>query len=160
MEASKGNTTNIPTGSPLKQEHVQIPALLSRSPLLAFSALLSKPPLFSDLCFFPFLVFPILSVFLKTPQTSLLNSIFSFSLGAKPPKTSRLIPYALVFLLQSLLFGSLQKTPFLFPTSPLFQKPLKLPLLSISTTPFSSHSTLEISPSTLKPPNTFSSPIS
>ena len=78
METSKGNTTNIPAGSPLKQEHVHMLALLSRSPLLAFSALLSKPPLFSDLCFFSFLIFPVLSIFLKTPQTSLPISVFFF----------------------------------------------------------------------------------
>ena len=103
MEASKENTTNIPAGSHFKQEHIRIPTLLSRSPLLAFSALLSKPPLFSDLCFFSFLIFPVLSI---------------------------------------------------------FQKPLKLLILSIRTTPFSSHSALEKSPSALEPPNTFISPIS
>ena len=158
MKANKRITTNIPTGSPLKQEYVWIPTLLSHSPFLTFSTLLSKPPLLKTCHLLSLL--SLFSVFLKTPQTSLPSFVFSFSLGAKPPETSRLLPHALVFLLQSLLFGYLQKTPFLFPTSPLFQKPLKLPLLSIRTTPLSSHSALEISPSTLEPPNTFSSPIS
>ena len=75
MEASKGNTTNIPTGATLKQEHVQIPALLSRSPLLAFSVFLSKPPLLKTSHLLPF---PVLSVFLKTPQTSLPSFVFFF----------------------------------------------------------------------------------
>ena len=38
--------------------------------------------------------------------------------------------------------------------------PYKLLLLSIRTTPFSSHSALEKSPLALEPPNTFSFPIS
>ena len=161
MEASKGNTTNILAGSLLKQEHVQIPALLSRSPLLAFLAILSKPPIFSDLYFFFFSCFSHSLCFLQNPLNfSSQLCFFSFSLGAKPSKTSKLLPHAFRFCSTKSPLGSLQKTPFIFLTSPFFQKPLKLLILSIRTTPFSSHSTLEKSPSALEPPNTFISPIS
>ena len=161
MEASKGNTTNIPAGSPLKQEQVRIPALLSRSPLLAFSAILSKPLIFSDLYFFFFSCFSRSLCFLQNPSNfSSQLCFFSFSLGAKPLKTSKLFPHAFRFCSTESPLVSLQKTPFVFLTSPLFQKPLKLLILSIHTTPFSSHSALEKSPSALEPPNTFISPIS
>ena len=122
MEASKGNTTNILAGSPLKQEHVRIPVLLSRSPLLAFSAILSKTSHVLRSLFFFFLAFPVLSVFLKTPQTSLPNSIFSFSLGAKPSETSRLLPHASVFFFYKVSFRTSPKNPFSLPNVPSFPK--------------------------------------
>ena len=107
MEASKGITTNIPVCSPLKQEYVWIPTLLSHSLLLVFSTLLSRPSLLKNLsssfsplfvlCFFSlheslllqsyFPLFSNLSFFF-------LFTFFSFFLGAKPLETPRIFPHA------------------------------------------------------------------
>ena len=122
MEASKENTTNIPAGSHFKQEHIRIPTLLSRSPLLAFSALLSKPPLFSDLCFFSFLIFPVLSIFLKTPQTSLSNSIFFFRSKYQTLRDLSTASPRFSFSSTESPLGSLQKTHFFLPNVRSFPK--------------------------------------
>ena len=122
MEANKRITTNIPAGSPLKQEYVWIPTLLSRSLFLAFSTLLSKPPLFSDLCFFSFLIFPVLSIFLKTPQTSLSNSIFFFRSKYQTLRDLSTASPRFSFSSTESPLGSLQKNPFSLPNFPSFPK--------------------------------------
>ena len=119
MEASKRITTNIPTGSPLKQEHIHIPALFSRSPLLAFSIFLSKPPLLKPSHLLPF---PVISVFLKTPQTSLSNSIFFFRSKYQTLRDLSTASPRFSFSSTESPLGSLQKTHFFLPNVPFFPK--------------------------------------
>ena len=119
METSKGNTTNIPAGSPLKQEHVHMLALLSRSPLLAFSIFLSKPPLLKTSHLLPF---PVISVFLKTPQTSLSNSIFFFRSKYQTLRDLSTASPRFSFSSTESPLGSLQKTHFFLPNVPFFPK--------------------------------------
>ena len=113
MEASKGITTNIPECSPLKQEYVWIPTLLSCFPLLAFLTLLSKPLLLKTShllsLFFLFSVFFLFTnpfFFKTTPSfshTSVFFLFFHFLVLSVFLKTSQTSLSSFFFFLLSFL---------------------------------------------------------
>ena len=100
-------------------------------------------PLFSDLCFLSFLIFPVLSVFLQASQTSLssfffLSPFFSFSLGAKPLETPRIFPHAFSSHSTESFYPDFSKSPSFFSSKCLiFSSFFQTSILSIRTTPFS-----------------------
>ena len=113
MEACKGNTTNIPTGSPLKQEHVRILVLPScfLSPSLKTSPVL-RPLFFSFPHFSCSLCFP------QNPSTFSSQLCFFFLSRCQAPRDLQTPSPRFSFSSTEAPFWISPKNPFSLPNVP------------------------------------------
>ena len=117
MEACKGNTTNIPTGSPLKQEHVRILVLPScfLNPSLKTSPVL-RPLFFSFPHFSCSLCFP------QNPSNFSSQLCFFFLSRCQGPRDLQTPSPRFSFSSTESPFWISPKNPFSFPNVPSFPK--------------------------------------